>query len=183
MTNQLTLPGVGDAGTVRRWYLPVNDANPRAAEVSYYITYARFLGVGTSHTTEHSDAEHVDHDGRFVRRGVRCNACRWFEVRVLRELVLPEGVDSIEDVGDPSVVRLGDYVVHNTGGTIITGEVPLYRFETTPSPHTVIELMTTRRTTDRGPEVFLAKPSARALAEAARYDRELEDAYVNRAVS
>lgn len=178
MTNQLTLPSGEDAGTVREWYLPVNDANPRAVELEYYITYARFLGLGTSHTAEHSD-----HGAEFIARGERCNACRWFEVRVLRELVLPSGVTDVADVDDPTQVRLGSYVVHNTGGTIVPGEVPLYRYETTPSPHMVIELMTTRRTTDRGPEVFLAKPSARALAEAVGYDRDLEAAYVNRAVS
>jgi hypothetical protein len=183
MTNQLTLPSAEDAGDIRRWYLPVNDANPRAAELEYYRTYARFLGLGTSHTDEHADVEHTEQGGRFVSRGVRCNACRWFEVRVLRELELPDGVVDVADVADPRDVRLGNYVVHTTGGTITTGEVPLYKYELTPSPHMVIELLTTRRTTDRGPEVFLAKPAARALAASVGFDRALEEAYVNRAVS
>ena len=178
MTTEPLLPDASDAGLVRRWYLPVNETDRQAREPEYYVTYARFLGMGTSHVTVHSA-----HDEPFVTRGRRCNACRWFEARIFRELVLPDGVDDLGDVSDPATVSLGDYVVHNAGLSIVTGEVPFYRYETTRSPHRVIEAMTTRRLTDRGPEVYLAKPSAAALAAAAALDADLEDAYVNRAVS
>lgn len=176
----MLLPGADDAGTTRRWYLPLNnEGRGRDAEVEYYTTYARFLGVGSSHTERHQD-----HNGRrFVERGVRCNACRWFEARIFREVILPDGVDDVTDVQDPSDVRLGDYVLHYAGLSIVDGEVPFCRYDTTPSPHSVIELMTTRRTTAIGPQVFLAKPAAHALAVAAEFDAKLRDAYVNRAVS
>lgn len=175
-TNPL-LPDASDAGLVRRWYLPVNEDDRRDL-VHSYETYARFLGMGTSHVVAH-----VAHDEPYVPRGVRCNACRWFEARIFRELTLPDGASALDDVADADDVRLGDYIVHSVGGTVVPGEVPLYRFEEAASPFSVIELMTTRRLTDRGPEAFLAKPSAAALAAAAGFDADLARAYVQRAVS
>lgn len=178
MTTELLLPDADDAGQIRRWYLPVNDRGSRSDDVEYYRTYGRFLGVGTSHAPQHQP-----HAEPFVSRGVRCNACRWFEARVFRELELPAGVDDVAQLDQPAQARLGNYVLHFAGMSIVDGEVPFYRYETTSSPHMVIEHMTTRRLTERGPEVFLAKPSAQALAVSANFDRELRDAYENRAVS
>lgn len=177
-TTEPLLPDASDAGLVRRWYLPVTDANRRTQPPDHVELYARFLGMGTSHVATHSR-----HDDDFVPRSVRCNACRWFEARIFRELVLPDGATALDDVADPGDVRLGSYVVHSVGGTVVPGEVPLFRFEEAASPYSVIELMTTRRLTDRGPEAYLAKPSAAALAAAAGFDPQLADAYVNRAVS
>lgn len=177
----LALPGADDAGTTRRWYLPTNnDDEGRDAETKYHIVYARFLGVGSSHTDRHTN--HAP-DERFVRKGVRCNACRWFEARIFREIILPEGVDDLSRVSDPTTVELGDYIIHNAGMSIVDGEVAFCRSETTPSPYAVIELMTTRRMTDTGPVVFLAKPAAHALAAAVEFDAKLRVAYENRAVS
>lgn len=178
MTAELLLPDASDAGLVRRWYLPVDEQGSSREDPEHYITYARFLGLGTSHTNVHRP-----HDGAYVARGDRCNACRWFEARIFRELELPPGVDDVVDVTDPADVRLGQYVVHYVGGTIVPGEVPLCRYEVTPSAFMVIESMTTRQTTDRGPEVYLAKPAAHALASAAQFDVNLREAYINRAVS
>jgi hypothetical protein len=178
MTTERLLPDADDAGQVRRWYLPLNDRDVN--EVEYYRTYARFLGVGTSHTAAHSAAVHVN---GLVPKGTRCNACRWFEARVFRELELPADVEDVAQLSDPADARLGQYVMHYAGMSTAPGEVSLYRYDTTTSAFMVIESMTTRRLTDRGPEVFLAKPSAHALAVAAAYDVELRDAYENRAVS
>jgi hypothetical protein len=180
-STNLALPGAEDAGVTRRWYLPTNNEDEgRGAETRYYITYARFLGVGSSHTDRHSNHHE---DERFVRKGVRCNACRWFEARIFRELSLPEGVTDLAAVRDPSGVQLGDYVIHYAGMSVVDGEVPFCRYETTPSPYAVIESMTTRRTTENGPVVFLAKPAAHSLAAAAEFDTKLRVAYENRAVS
>lgn len=178
MLIQLPLPDVTETGQVRRWFLPLKEVGSHSTEFEYHPTYARFLGMGTSFT-EH----HTDHPGRFVDRRTRCNACRWFETRIFRQVLLPPGVASLEDVDDPRTVRVGDYVLHFAGMSIVDGEVPLCRVETTGSAFSVVELMTTRRVTDRGPEAFIAKPAAHALAEAAAHDRDLADAYVNRAVS
>lgn len=182
MTINLALPAADVAGDVRRWYLPVTPDGSRSSDYSYYVTYARFLGVGTSFT-----ATHAPHAGRFVDRGVRCNACRWFEARIFRELVLPTDVAELGDLVAAGLtvddVDLGPYVLHFVGMSVVDDEVPFCRVETTASPFTVVESMTTRRTTERGPEAFIAKPAAHALAEAAAYDPQLADAYVNRAVS
>lgn len=178
MTTELLLPTASDAGRVRRWFLPVNDANSQV-ELEYYRPYARFLGLGSSHTPEHSDQPHP---GGFVTRRLRCNACRWFEARIFRELVLPDGNDEDDEL-PPTTAELGAYVVHNAGMSIVPGEVPLYRYDTTPSPDSVVELMTTRRTTDDGsPRVFLAKPAASVLAAASVFDPQLRDAFRDRAV-
>jgi hypothetical protein len=181
MSVNTLLPAIDDAGEVRRWFLPIQgtasleDRN----DADFIATYARFLGMGSSYTREHTR-----HTTRYVRRGERCNACRWFEVRVFRELIMPPGIESLDQLTDPSDVDLGEYVLHYAGMSIVDDEVPFFRHETTASPYTVIESMTTRRNTpDRGSEVFLAKPAARALAEASANDRQLADAYVNRAVS
>lgn len=183
MTTNLALPDADDAGTVRRWYLPLTPEDRRVDDLEYHVVYARFLGVGTSFT-----ATHTRHVERFVPKGVRCNACRWFEARIFREVVLPDGVDDLTELAASGLserdVRAGPYVMHFAGMSIVDGEVPFCRVETTTSPYSVIESMTTRRTTvDRGPEAFIAKPAAHALAEAADNDRQLADAYINRAVS
>lgn len=185
MTIQLSLPDADEAGQVRRWFLPITDLGSRSTDFEYHVAYGRFLGLGTSFTESHS--ANASHPGGFVARGIRCNACRWFETRIFRELVLPDGVDDLDALVDSTFterdVRLGAYVMHFAGLSVVDGEVPLCRVETTSSPFTVIEAMTTRRVTSGGPEAFIAKPAAHALAEAAANDRQLADAYVNRAVS
>lgn len=183
----LALPGADDAGITRRWYLPTNnDDGGRNAETKYDIVYARFLGVGSSRTDRHIN--HATNGRgvvteRFVKKGVRCNACRWFEARIFRELRLPEGVEEVAQLTDPAQATPGDYVIHYAGMSIVDGEVPFCRSETTPSAYAVIESMTTRRTTENGPVVFLAKPAAHALAAAVEFDAKLRGAYENRAVS
>lgn len=181
MTINLALPDADDAGQLRRWYLPIMPPGDRHGEFEYHVTFARFLGVGTSFAEQHTGHP----NDRFVDRGTRCNACRWFETRVFRELVLPPDVDDVAslDLEEATTVQLGGYVLHSVGMSIVDGEVPRCKVDTTSSPYSVIELMTTRRMTDQGPEAFIAKPSARALAEAAAKDRDLADAYINRAVS
>lgn len=186
MTIQLSLPDADEAGQVRRWYLPITDQASRSTDFEYHVTYGRFLGLGTSFAESHASS--VPHPGGFVSRGVRCNACRWFETRIFRELVLPDGVEDLDALVDSAFterdVRLGEYVMHFAGLSIVDGEVPLCRVETTRSPFTVVESMTTRRVTaSGGPEAFIAKPAATALAEAAANDRQLAEAYVDRAVS
>jgi hypothetical protein len=176
MSTNTLLPDAELSGDVRRWYLPVD--RTAADEPEHLVLYGRFLGLGSSHTVAHQQ-----HRERFVPRGARCNACRWYEARIFRELLLPDGVDDLAQLTDPRDARPGDYVIHSAGMSIVDGEGPLYRYEATRSAWSVVELMTTRRTTDAGPESFLAKPAARALAEAAQHDAELREAYINRAVT
>lgn len=185
MTINLALPTREDAGQLRRWYLPIKPPGDREEEFQYHVTYARFLGLGTSFAETHSGHR----DREFVDRGTRCNACRWFETRVFRELVLTLGGQDVESLATDDLrdaladARLGDYVLHSVGMSIVDGEVPYCKVDVTTSPFSVVELMTTRRVTDQGPQAFIAKPAAYALSEASGRDRDLADAYINRAVS
>jgi hypothetical protein len=166
------------------------DAEPedveREVEIEYYKTAGRFIGFSSSWTDNH-----WGHRERYVPKGSRCNACRWFELRIFREL----GDDALNDPPHhPSEWtalydaarrsdQLGQYVVYKAGMSIVPGEIPYCRFDLITSPYEVVEALTTRKHTDTGPQAFITKPSALALASAARFDDELADAYVNRAVS
>lgn len=92
-------------------------------------------------------------------RKTRCSACRWFEVNLYKR----------DD---------GFYVLHTIGRTIVPGEIEFGRIATTDSAYTVVELMTVRN----GLSVFLPAPSALALSMASKDDKDIRDAYVNRAV-
>lgn len=203
----LQLPGYRRVGEVRRWYLPIPNRVPVAVtdgstgesyagrdrderdgdgdvDVEYFMFSGKFIGFASSWTDNH-----WGHREEFVPRGSRCNACRWFEIRIFRELA----VNSAELSTDVDYVELyernlrsqdlGDYVVYKAGMSIVPPEIPYCRYDVISSPFEVVEALTTRKHTDRGPTAFITKPSALALASAARFDDELQDAYVNRAVS
>jgi hypothetical protein len=202
----LQLPGYELLGDVRRWYLPLprtSHSDQRVHEpsgaggsttganddddvdVEYRQTTARFIGFGSSWTDNH-----WGHREEWVPAGSRCNACRWFELRIFREFgdfTLPAGTSPSRlreaYVEAAETDKLGDYVVYKAGMSIVPGEVPYVRYDVISSPHEVVEALTTRKVTDNGPVAFITKPSALALASGARFDEELEDAYVNRAVS
>jgi hypothetical protein len=209
----LQLPEYRRIGEVRRWYLPlptrvaavaadehdsdldktiVDDttapelpvANGEDVDIDYYRMIAKYIGHGSSWTDNH-----WNHREEFAPRGSRCNACRWFELRIFRELdVDPNDVSPDTDLTElyqrtNRNDQLGQFVVYKAGMSIVDGEIPYCRYDLISSPHEVVEALTTRRLTDSGPVAFITKPSAMALASAARYDEDLESAYVNRAVS
>lgn len=140
------------------------------------------LGVGSSQQDDH---RHDVARDRYAPRGVRCSACRWFEVAIYRRYVT-EGIDLKTDPKRPKIYQLdspepGDYVVHTIGASIVPGETRLSRITPTDSPFEVIELLTVRpRDGDQQP--WIPAQSARALAHAAEFDDGLREAYVNRAV-
>lgn len=113
------------------------------------------LGSASSRRNNHSP-----HEGDCALPGVRCSACRWFEVRIFR---------TIEQ----------EYVVEMTGQTVVYGEKTRHRAELTRSPHWVVEVLT-QRDNDRR---FIPLVSKRALSEAAANDVALEDAYLRRTVA
>lgn len=113
------------------------------------------VGVGTSRRDAHN------HTDEYAARGVRCSACRWFEVAIY-------------------VTETGSYVVHTVGQSVVPGEQRLSRVTTTDSPFAVVEALTVRRP---NAEPYLTPQSQRALAEAAELDEGLREAYVNRAVA
>jgi hypothetical protein len=180
----LSVPNYQQLGEVSRWYLPLPNRDDEDGDMEYYRTVARFVGFGTSWTDNH-----WGHRERFVPRGNRCNACRWFEIRIFRELdIEPTDVAPNADLerqfrDAERAGELGDYVVYKAGMSIVPDEIPYVRYDKISSPFEVVEALTTRRHTDSGPQAFITKPSAMALASGARFDVELADAYVNRAVS
>lgn len=117
---------------------------------------AKFLGLATSRRNHH-------HPGRsYVLQDRTCGGCRWFEPRIFRE------------AGGQR-----RYLVYLAGMTIVPGESPRIRYEWALSGHEVVEILTTRR---RDEDAHLSKPAALVLAQAAAFDSELNDAWVNRAV-
>jgi hypothetical protein len=135
----------------------------------------RLIGIGTSQRSNHVGAHRLtfpDKPGeRFTEKGSRCSACRWFETRIYE--VTQDSFESVMDIRDSA-----KYAVHTMGKSVVPNEITLCRLEWANSGHEVIEWLTVRRED----EVFLPAPAARALAQAAGYDREIEAAYVNRAV-
>lgn len=103
-------------------------------------------------------SEHYKHPNfEFAPHGTRCSACRWFEVALFRTET--------------------DYVLWSCGHTIIPTENDRITIQRTPNEYRILEHMTVRK----GETVFLPAPSAHVLADAAKVDEGILDAYVNRA--
>lgn len=151
---QVTHIDVADPAGVTVFELPV----PGGTE----MVRGRLIGFASSHRDEHTHPgyEHAPPLGPDTQRRRHCNACRWFEVRIIRD----------ED---------GSYVVHTQGPSTIPGDIVLCRLARTESPYEVVELLTVRR------DGYASLPghSSRALAQAAMVDPGVATAYVNRAVA
>jgi len=112
----------------------------------------RLLGSGSSRNIHHSD-----HQTEFARRGERCSACRWFEVYVYKR--------------DPN-----GYVVQTIGESDVPGEVRLSRIVETTNAYEIVELLTVRK---RDTNPYIPPQSLRALAQAAQYDDDVRDVYLD----
>lgn len=84
---------------------------------------------------------------------------RWTEVEIYRDT---EGV----------------FYVQIVGATQVENEEPRYTLHRTSSAFEVIEVLTAHLPT----RSYLPRQSARALAQAAQWDNDMRDAYINRAV-
>lgn len=101
---------------------------------------------------------HYHHEGvEYAPRKHRCSACRWFEVALFRTET--------------------DYVLWSCGHTVVPGENSRILIERTSNEWRIVELMTVRK----GETAFIPSPSAGVLADAAKLDEGIRDAYVNRA--
>ena len=152
MSEQTSSPGEDQVGVEGAWTLPEDDQGPITVR-------AAFLGVGSSW-----HRRHADHPDRFAAKGFRCSACRWFEVRIFRELSGRER-----------------FLIHFTGVSQVPGEVHWSRAEYVLTASEVIESLLTRKAPGgvlRQP--FLTGPVARALAQASEFDDELYRAYLDR---
>lgn len=135
-----------------------------------------FSGVKLGASTSRVET-HTDHAGEFAPRGVKCSACRWFEVGIYRrytpQVTMRRGSTTITEP------QVKDYVVQTVGASDVPGEKRFSRVQYTSSPFSVVELLVVRPV-DREP--FIAPQSALALAEAAEVDAGIREAYINRAV-
>lgn len=150
------LPDLRDVGVESLWVLPDDDGRT-AVEVP-----ARFIGAASSRRFDHT------HAGDHSDDGTRCARCRWFEPRIFRLRT------------DLGATRDG-YVLHIAGRSSVPGETTRSRIVVVFGAHELIEALVTRRASTH--TVTLTKPAAQVLAQAATFDDQLEDAYVNRAVS
>ena len=139
---------------------------------------AKLIGFSSSEKQNHnhpvSDAHHREHvsGGRQVGKSaamIRCGACRWQETRIF-----------LLDEKD-HVYHGGKFAVHTLGVSILPGERVRARLEFVNTGFEVVELLTVRKGEHAAP--YIPGASARALAMAAAHDRDLKDAYVNRAVA
>lgn len=153
----MTLPVYGDAPPHE---VELRTEGPEQVE----RVFGRLIGFASSRREEHR------HPGSTwapvtdlaTRRREHCTACRWFEVRIVRE-------------HDPVTHEPVGYVVHTLGNSAIPDDRVFARVARTTSPFEVVELLTKRR---HG-RVELPAHSARALAAAAQYDVDLERLYLD----
>jgi hypothetical protein len=160
------LPRRNNVGQRSIWTLPISQSEP-------IVISARFIGTGSSERHRHQN--HLD-DAEFAQPKQHCNACRWFETRIFRLVELAH-----EEGG----LAGANYLLHHSGVSIVPGEVVHYRYEAVRSAHEVIEAFTVRKNSPAGvaQPPFLTRPAARALAQAAGFDAELEHAYTQRATA
>jgi hypothetical protein len=131
------------------WVVPVPDPDGERTRA----VHGRIIGYATSRRDKHVKG---------CRRNgvVRCFACRWFEVRI---------------------VRTDDdwYVVVYVGESTVAGETARRTVTVTQSPYVVIEVLTQRRDGN----LMIPRTSRVALAEAAARDEGIEMVWIDRAVS
>lgn len=71
-----------------------------------------------------------------------------------------------------------EYVVHTRGRSTIAGESTLSRISRTSSAFEVVELLTV----NHNGKLYIPRQSSHAMAQAAQWDDDIRDAYINRAV-
>lgn len=132
----------------------------------------RLIGVHSSRRDTHTD-----HAGEFASRPQsatdrinRCSACRWFELRVFT-------LTSFQDA------PASGYLVYFWGATAVPGEQQRRRHIRADSAWSLVESLTQRSRLPSGQSnIYLSRPAAAVLAMASGYDKNVQDAYVNRAV-
>lgn len=72
----------------------------------------------------------------------------------------------------------GTYVIHTRGMTKVADEITFVRIAETSSAFEVVELLTV----NHSKKIYIPRQSSRALAQAAQWDDDIRDAYINRAV-
>jgi hypothetical protein len=115
----------------------------------------RLVGVATSKKNSHNHTEDT--------LPTNCGACRWYEVIIIKV--------------DPAHYRCM-YYASTQGHSSLPGERTYYRLRSATGAYELVEVLTVRRNTG----VYLPAPASRALAMGASLEKDIEIAYINRAV-
>lgn len=148
-----TPPGPEQVGRSGAWELPVTDGGPVLIE-------GVFLGMASSQRASHENHLGAPYgtDTTWTSENQRCSACRWFEPRVF--------------IHDQEPRFFGLYKI---GMTIVPGEKVRRSYVQAGSALELIESMAIRR---QG-RLVLPIPARRVIAQAAGYDTEIRDAYLD----
>jgi hypothetical protein len=147
-----TLPTLADVGLEGSW--TITDQHGNTVELR-----GRFLGMGSSWRPRHR--RHPEEE--YAPRRHHCSTCRWREIYIFRS-------------------DAGRYLVVNRGPSIVPGETDYIEHTVLVTGYQVVEKLTSRRTDAEGKQtVELVFPATDALAQAAGFDTNIENAYINRA--
>jgi hypothetical protein len=174
-----TLPLVDTVGdSDSRWTIPIVDSDYEdthdEANMTLTLTInGQFLGMGTTYRPRHN--QHVNEYANTVD-GEKCNACRWFELRLFY---------------DDNDRR---YVLHFAGRSVVPTEEQRFKTEFAYSAMEIIDILSSQprgrnvRNEDGtvskqtvSPDVAsLTYPAIRALAQACGFDDDIKEAYISR---
>ena len=146
---------------VRQWEL-IQKGSP-------IILTAERIGNASSRRSDHNHpsdrpyAPRADEDDKSANRKT-CSACYWTEVKIFR--THGEGHRS-------------RFVVYTAGCTSIPGGQTFSRITYTDAHHEVLEILIERR---NGQPPVMNATTARAMAQAASKDPDIEHAWINRAL-
>lgn len=132
-----------------------------------YLLTAERIGHASSRRSDHNHPDNSPYEPTTrtdTANRKPCAACYWTEVKIFR--THGEG-------------NRAKYVVYTAGGTSIPGAQTFSRLTWTDAHHEVIEILVERRS---GQPPTMNATTARALSQAASCDRDLDYAWINRAL-
>lgn len=121
----------------------------------------RLLGEASSQASKHAVLVHDN--GSFAPPGMRCSACRWFEVRIY--------ADDSADQPPPA------WIVETVGRSQVPGETDRRQFRRVTEPRQVVAVLvqTKRQRQGEDAETFIPATSRYALDQAADNDERLSE--------
>lgn len=164
------------------WILPLpndgstsdDDSNDTDDFEDEILVSGRFLGIGSTRTQQHvvrmPDGKYVQHPSAIVPDGLKCRACRWFEVRLFH--------DSTDDL----------FVIYYSGRSIVPGESQRCRFVEVKTHYEVFTVLSVEQkprddSSNTNPlrtnRFFFTNPVLRLLAQASSFHDGIKDAYVS----
>lgn len=121
----------------------------------------RLLGEASSRASRHAVLIHDD--GSFAPPGMRCSACRWFEVRIYAD--------------DTGATNEDAWIIETVGRSQVPGETDRRQFRRVTEPRQVVAVLvqTKRQRPGLDAETFIPATSRHALDLAADNDERLSE--------